>query len=113
MALQIPTGRSTPSGSTPQTHHVGPNKNGLVTDRELTHEVMADLRRKGVSEHDRKIIEAATSGYRDKNGFGSRGIDSREKQELIKTLEQERRGLGLSQTDVRKVDAALDDALEN
>ncbi len=91
-------------------HH---NENGLVTDRELTHEVMAELRRRGVSEHDRTIIEAAASGFRDANGFSSKGIDAREKEELVNTLAHDRRNLGLSETNVKQVDAALDHALEN
>lgn len=121
MSLFFPTRKPTlPSSSVSHVSKPGnlspvrhSNKDGLVTDRELDHEVMAELRSRGVSQHDRNIIEAAASGFRDTNGFGSKGIDFREKEKLVDALEHQRRDLGLSQTDIKRVDDALDHALEN
>ncbi len=83
---------------------------GHINRRELTHDVLGRLRREGLNERERAIVEAAAEGHMDKQG-SSNGMNYKEKEEFISELREDALKLGLERKDVDRIDDAFNRAL--
>lgn len=85
---------------------------GQVTPREFRNDVMGRLRRDGLDEHDRQLVEATAGGFLDRDPNGDIGMSARETREFVAHLEKERRHIGLEPRDIQRISDALDKSLE-
>lgn len=108
MSLFFP---SKPKSSVPSSGSTTPHAYGHVTKRELERDVLGRLRRDGLNDRERAIVEAAAGGHMDKQGFMSTGMDFHEKEELVKELREDAGKLGLEHKDIDRIDDALNRAL--
>jgi hypothetical protein len=106
MSLFFPSSKPKPSLSSGP----APRDYGHVTKRELEKEVLGRLRRDGLNERERAIVEAAAEGHMDQQGL-SRGMNLREKEELMGELREDAGKLGLERKDIDRIDDAFNRAL--
>ncbi len=107
MSLFFPSSKPKPmvpsSGPEPRSY-------GHVTKRELEKEVLGRLRRDGLNERERAIVEAAAEGHLDQQGL-TRGMNLREKEELMGELREDATKLGLEREDISRIDDAFNRSL--
>ncbi|TXH07910.1 MAG: hypothetical protein E6Q06_01210 [Candidatus Moraniibacteriota bacterium] len=107
MSLFFPSSKPKPSVSS---SGVTPRAYGHVTKRELEKDVLGRLRREGLNERERAIVEAAAEGHMDQQGL-SRGMNLREKEEFMGELREDAAKLGLEHKDLDRIDDAFNRAL--
>lgn len=100
-----------PAAPGPGISHSKPHMSGQVTPREFRLDVMGRLRQRGMSQHDRDIVEATAAGFLDKEPNGGVGMTYREKQEFVEHLDRDRTRIGLDHTDIDRISDALDKSL--
>lgn len=107
MSLFFPSSKPkpmvTPSSPAPRAY-------GHVTKRELEKDVLGRLRRDGLNERERAIVETAAEGHMDAQGL-TRGMNLREKEEFMGELREDAGKLGLERKDLDRIDDAFNRAL--
>lgn len=107
MALFFPSSKPKPSAASSRP---APHAYGHVTKRELERDVLGRLRREGLNERERAIVEATAEGHLDQQGLSS-GMTFREKEEMMGELREDARKLGLENKDLDRIDDALNRSL--
>lgn len=106
MSLFFPSSKPKPSVSSGP----APRAYGHVTKQELQKDVLGRLRRDGLNERERAIVETAAEGHMDAQGL-SRGMNLREKEEFMGELREDAGKLGLERKDLDRIDDAFNRAL--